>query len=463
MAKNSDLQELTERYWAHALAAILLASFLLKMHFLLQLPHIPGMDAGYYVWHVTDTVNGHPYLDEPPLVFLVAAIISKLAGGVMIGVKITLSMFSAAMAIPAYLIVKEIGKKDSLALFASFLASFSASNWWIADGHLKNIAGLFFGLFVVYFFIRALQSFDRKNIALLALSFLLMVGSHFSSAAYITAMLLPASAVISGYCMARKETGSSAFRAGAAFAAISIMSALAIIMVKPDLVSGSSIGTIGLQEGNRFAGPGAPGPVPLVNFALFGNYSVFSLLAFLGIYSLWKKRDFNLFAIFLIWALMSFLLTQSQFVEPSWMKRFEMMGFIPFAILMPLGAAHFGKPELAAALLLLASGYTLLDLFQTNAHGLAMPVSSEEYLGLVAFHQAHPAALAVTGDMALGYWLHGIGFDVAENPLQPEPGRQLFIFLKNPSPRTPPPNLARIQGIGRYDVYVPLPPPQMRP
>jgi hypothetical protein len=435
------------------LAVITIASFLLKMYFLLQVPHILGMDSGYYVWHVADTANGQLYLSEPPLVFLFAAAIAKILGDAILGVKLTIAIFSAAMAIPAYFIVKEISKKDSLALSAAFLASFSASNWWIADGHVKNIAGLFFGLFAVLFFIRSLASFERRNILLLAASFLLMLASHFSSAAYITAVLFSASLAIAAYSLIRKKTDEPAFRASALFFALSIASALAIIAIRPGLLTGSSIGSIGLQEGGLLSPPpdepGADAP-PLINFNAFGNYFPFSLLAFAALYIFRKKKDMNMLILFSIWLFASVMLTQRQFVETSWIKRFEMMGFLPFAILIPLGAAHFENKLVVYALLAIACAFSAYGLFEGNAHWISAPVSNDEYLQLVAMHAERPDMTVYATDMPVRYWLHAIGFRVIDPP---ETGEQVIQPGTDGTMRW---NATNQYLVGRYIIYEPV-------
>jgi len=424
-----------------ALGIIVLASFLLKMYFLLQTPHIPGIDAGYYVWHARDTMNGDLYLDEPPIAFLLSALISLLVGGdVMLGVKLTIALISSAIAIPFYLITKQLTRQNSLALFAAFLGAFSVSNWWISVLFIKNITGLFFGLFVIYYFIKNLHNFNKKNLVLLVASIALMVASHFSSSAYIVIALFPTACCILTYFLIKKplspSTNKSTIFTCAFFIFVILLATALVLAWKPDIIGDDSIGPIGIQEDEN----GQSRVEPPIRY----GYSVFSLLALLGLFVLWRQGDKRIFLLFMIWVATSFLLNQSQFVDSSWLFRFDLMSFLPLTILLVTGMNYFKKQKLVWGTMLIMIIYTMFSLFGIYEmyDSFEMKASSQEFLGFQEFYEKHPDAVMIADNPAVIYFLCGIGFEVENTiPKEVESKREYFIIheQRRPTSGMPPP------------------------
>ncbi|MBU0532998.1 glycosyltransferase family 39 protein [Candidatus Micrarchaeota archaeon] len=431
------------------LIAIFLISFLVKFLFLQQFPHIPGVDSGYYVWHVDETLEGDIFLDDPPFVFFLSALFSFLFNDTIISVKIVIVLLSSLYVLPFYLIVKEITNNEKLGVFAALIGTFSGANWWVALGHVKNIAGLLFGLFVIYYFILCMKNFSRKNAVLLALSFLFMVGSHFSSSAYMVAPLMAAAFLILSFVLYTKSN-ENARNVCIALILFSFLVATSIIVLKPSLIGDSTIGTIGLQEeSNTKFSPIKQGE--LFRISILEHYSIFSILALLGLYVLWRQNK-ELFILFSIWIFTSLLFTQPAFVDARWVLRFEMMSFLPFTILCITGLNFFESKPLLYSIMFLLFIFTTFD-FLNTLNDPKMVISNNTYFQLVAFHGSNPDITVYCTMMPECYWFHAIGFEVIDG--QPEPPFEDgdFLAIKNKQPGI---------RVGDY-TFVPLDKKPLRP
>ena len=150
------------------------------------------MDAGYYVMHIQDVFTyGYPRIGDPPIAFYIGALFTWLAGDLFLGFKIAISLFSAAICFPIYKIAKYVTKDRAVAVFAGFLASFSTSNMFIMGDLFKNTVGLFFGVWFVYLTVKSIRETTTRNTALAILAFVLMLGTHFSSSAYLLFSITP--------------------------------------------------------------------------------------------------------------------------------------------------------------------------------------------------------------------------------------------------------------------------------
>ena len=75
------------------------------------------IDGPYYLIQVRGilTTGGIIYGD-PPLTFYLLALFSLISGDIMLGVKVGAALLSALSLIPAYFLIKRVGRSISLAL-----------------------------------------------------------------------------------------------------------------------------------------------------------------------------------------------------------------------------------------------------------------------------------------------------------------------------------------------------------
>ena len=425
--KNPFEQDGPLNIYRIALALVFIASFLLKLYFATRYPLIAGMDAGYYVMHIQEVfTHGYPQVGDPPIAFYIGAFFTYLAGDIFLGFKIAISLFSAAICFPIYKIAKYVTKDRAVAVFAGFLASFSTSNMFIMGDLFKNTIGLFFGAWFVYLAVKSIRETSTRNTALAIVAFVLMLGTHFSSSAYLLFSITPLLLLLPIYnFMHEKKITTESFKCFAIIGGIGL-AALAVLLLKPGLLGDYSIGPVGLE----YLDDGPPGKSDTINLNMFSMYSFFSLLAMLGLYSAYKI-DPKWAILFIPWIVVSFLLTQPMFVDDSWVFRFEMNTYIPIALLAGLGAFYFRKEKAVFyAVMLLMSLHTLYMFTDSGMQRMPM-ITLEEFRGMEVFSENHPQAEIIGPYAGLAYWVEAAGLETAgEGP--PPPGSYLLACASSP-------------------------------
>jgi hypothetical protein len=384
-----------------ALVAIFILALALKLIFVTQEPLIYHADAGYYVEHVGEVLTqGYPDVKEPPLSFYYAGFFAAFLG-VMLGFKVAISIASAAIAFPVYKITEQLGKKKDVALLAAFLAAFAPANMFLMGSLLKNVVGLFFGAWFVYFLIKTTDRFTMRDAVFAAISGVLMLGSHLSSSGYIIFTIAPFLVLLPVYEFWKERMLSK----GSLLIFIAGVIALSYLDIN---VSRGNIGSIGIQEGKG------------LGFDLIGEYLIFMPLVLLGLYNL--KREHLL--LFLPWLLITFLLTQPFLTEPGWEKRFIWNSYFIVAVLTALGAgALSSKRILFYGLAFILGAYTLAG-FVYEGQSMGPIISEEEWHGLLALHKQRPDITFSMVEGGTAQWVEAAGFNTT---LAPMPGTYLLL------------------------------------
>lgn len=380
---------------------VFLASFSAKLFFLSQEPLLYNNDAGYYVEHIGEVLAGqYPDVSDPPLAFYYAAFFA-LFFGLMNGAKIAMALASAGIAFPSYMIARRLSGRLDIALLAAFFAAFSSTNMFMAGDLLKNMLGLFFGAWFMYFIIRASDEFSWRDGALACLSAILMLGSHFSSGAF---MVLAAAPFL--FMRPAMEWRGGGRLSGESMFCLALLAmlfcgGLAIVAAK-GLASGSSVGVLGL-----FCDGG-------LNLSIFTEYSVFLLPVFLGIARLERSR----LMVFVPWLFAGFLLSQPFFVEPGWQMRFAWNAYVPVAILSAAGLGYFKDDKKAflgaAAIVCLLS----LSGFVRSGEGISPIIHGDEWEGLLRLHEERPGMVFSGLAGGMQQWVAAAGFGTTAEPVQ---------------------------------------------
>ncbi len=409
------------------LVVIFLISFIAKMYFLTQDYLIAGMDAGYYVNNINLVLAGES-LDtggSPPVIFYYAAFLTLIFGDVMVGYKIGIALLSAAIVFPLYLITKYLMKDGKVALFAAFLGAFSSANMRIMVDLLKNTGGLFFGAFFLYYFIKLLDEQSRKNIVLTVFFFGMMLLTHFSSTAYITASIAPFLVIYPIYDFFKKKKLSKASLVCLISLVLLICATLLMAVLVPGLMDETSIGTVGLQE----LRPGQEA----VSFSMFEQYGIFSVLIFLGLYEL-SKKDRRHLILFAGAILIAFLLTQPLFVEHGWLWRFILMSYVVICPVSAAGAFYFREKKVLYGIIAIFAVYTLWGFVDMGKEFRPL-INEGEYLGLLELHSRIPDAVIFGPRGGIAYWFEATGFNVSDG--QPDfSGNVYFVHEESGGMRT---------------------------
>ena len=404
------------------LVVIFLLSFIAKMYFLGQHYLIGGMDAGYYIYNIDNILEQGVPSDtggSPPVIFYFGALLTLILGNTILAYKVGIALLSAAIAFPLYLLVKYLTKDGRIALFAAFLGAFSSANMRIMVDLFKNIGGLFFGVFFLYYFIRLLDEQSRKNIALTAVFFGLMLATHFSSTAYVTASIIPFLVIYPVYDFLKDKKLSRTSLVCLVSLGILACATILMLLFIPGLISETSIGTIGLQE----LRPGQEA----VCFSMFEQYGIFSVLIFLGLYE-FSKRDRRYLILFGGAILVAFLLTQPFFVNQSWLWRFILMSYVIVCPVAAVGVFYFREKKVFYGIIAILSIYTLWGFVESGNSEFFRPVINEgEYLGLMKLSSQIPDAVIYGIRGGTAYWFEAAGFNVSDGHPDFSSGNVYFV------------------------------------
>jgi len=404
------------------LIVIFLVSFIAKMYFLSQHYLIGGMDAGYYIYNINDILEQGVPSDtggSPPVIFYFGAFLALILGDTILAYKIGIALLSAAIAFPLYFLTKYLTKDERIALFAAFLGAFSSANMRIMVDLFKNIGGLFLGVFFLYYFIKLLNEQSRKNIALTAVFFGLMLATHFSSTAYIMASIAPFLVIYPVYDFLKDRKLSRASLVCLVSFGMLVCATLAMDILIPSLLDETSIGTIGLQQ----LRPGQEA----VSFSMFEQYGIFSVLIFLGLYE-FSKKDRRYLILFAGAILVAFLLTQPLFVEQGWLWRFILMSYIFVCPVAAAGVFYFREKKVLYGIIVILFLYTLWGFVESGTSEFFRPVIMEgEYLALIELQTQMPDAVVFGPRGGVAYWLEAAGFTFSDRPPDFSSGNVYFV------------------------------------
>ena len=402
------------------LLAIFLLSFILKVYLVTKEPMMYNIDAGYYVKHINEVfTQGYPDVSDPPIAFYYAALFVAIFG-MMLGFKIAISLASAAIAFPVYFIVNYITKKKDISLFAAFLVAFSDVNMFMMGDLLKNMLGLFFGAWFIYFIIKTSDKFNIRDALLAFVSLFLMVGSHFSSSAYIILCTIPFLILLPVYNFHKTKKLSKESVFCIALLAVLFFSGITVLLFK-----GYELGNFGIIRLNTEA-------LSHISFALFNKYSLYALLFLIGMYIVYRTNT-RYFLFFLLWLVTAFLLTQPLFVDEAWTFRFEWNTYVLAAIVSAIGAGYFRKDKSIFFVIILLVALFLLQMFWDAGHSIAPVINLDEWEGLLALHESRPDIVFTEMFGGAIYWTEAAGFEVSE----PHPDKYLLVCIEQHEPLPP--------------------------
>ena len=138
---------------------------------------IPGVDGPYYLIQVRSLLtSGALAYDDPPLTFYLLSLFSLLLGDLSLGVKVGVSLFCALTTIPAFFLMKRVGKGNAAGFIAMLLIVFSAPHIRMLTDFMKNAVGMCWLLAFLYYLHDLAVSGFKKNSVILAAVFLVLTG-----------------------------------------------------------------------------------------------------------------------------------------------------------------------------------------------------------------------------------------------------------------------------------------------
>ncbi|MFX1563135.1 MAG: hypothetical protein ACFFDP_07495, partial [Promethearchaeota archaeon] len=149
--------------------------FYLWIFFRFQL--MPNIDGPYYLIQVQSLLEtGTLVYGDPPLTFYLLTLTTLIVGDINIGVKVGVSFFCALSTIPAYFLMKRIGKSALAGILAMLFVIFSPLYIRMLSDFIKNAIGVCWLLAFIYFLNDlTFTKFNKRSLGL-ATFFLILTG-----------------------------------------------------------------------------------------------------------------------------------------------------------------------------------------------------------------------------------------------------------------------------------------------
>lgn len=430
-----------KNYGILVLCCIVILSFSLFMYSLIQYPISYGPDGPYYDIQVRYILRtGLPSSNDPPLLYYFLTPFVMITGDSYLGIKIGMSVISAAMAIPAYFLTETFTEKLEIeskipSLLCAFLVSVNVYNLRMIEDFMQQIGATFFLLWFFYFAVRwfeDIRSWKRNGIltgiflvctifthiypgliALIILGALLLfnfigkmiktrkvpkselkiiglIGLGFVGIIIGGIILFPSTL---SNILTRLESFMSDFTTGSDKDSLMFISNALVFLTLPTLI-GVVIGAVYLIKGLKGrVSEDEKSPISKETFLVWICLILFGLILFLSILS------------------------------TSWQERFVLLSFVPIALLTALGVKFIEKqlartyPNKKGIKNLIISGFAVIFCISTTIHAIQFTESmgpiltTEQYEELEFISTSYiPDTIDPTGIFAVqsyhfGYWI----------------------------------------------------------
>jgi len=341
---KQDRQDKKRVWIIGLLLLIIILAFVLRIFFITRYPLIYGDDGPYYLIYTNALLEGKAHQFQS-LIFYYFTFFSLLFRDLTLGIKIGISLLSALTIIPIYLLAKYFTNDERIGLFAALLGAFSATSLMIMSVTLKEVGGLFIGLFLIYSVLKALDEKDKKSIVqwLLAIIilFFLMAFTHISSSLYFLSFLVPFLFYkLIKNKLIKKDKDKYGINISVIIILILVLAILAFIFqqfFRGDLASGIKNLLTFRYEG--------------INFRMSDSYFFLFLFFFVFLYTRVVEKirppyESPHISLLIIWLIIGFISTQYSIIDKTWTPRFEQMNYIVLVILCSIGlyyALHWKK------------------------------------------------------------------------------------------------------------------------
>lgn len=394
--------------------------FYLWFYFRFQL--MPMIDGPYYLIQVQSLLEtGTLVYGDPPLTFYLLTVTTLICGDIMVGVKVGVAFFCALAVIPAYFLMKRVGKSMLAGYLAMLFIIFSPLYLRMVSDFIKNAIGIAWLLAFIYFLHDLAFSGLSKRSMGFAIVFLLLTGlTHIL--VFGVALLFLLLYTVLGILRSQNRK-----------AVIKSASVLGLVTLVFVLVAATFFGwfftdfTKLLSFLNTFSeaqsssvsqppitGPGGPGINNFFALSLMGGWGVVVMLLSIGtILSLyvWKQREKEalllLVAVTVIGGILSFPL-----ISTEYLTRFMLMLVIPAAVILSYGLTLLWRQDrlipkvLAITLIVFCLGVFVVYSFQT-AMTLQPTISYVAYQDLVSMQEfiTPDSVIVISNQPGIGYWI----------------------------------------------------------
>lgn len=425
---------------------------------------LPMIDGPYYLIQVRSllTTRGLVYGD-PPLTFYLLSLFSVLLGNITLGVKVGASFFCALSTIPAYFLMKKIGKSILAGLIAMLLVVFSAPYIRMLTDFMKNAVGICWLFAFMYYLHDLAFTGIRKSSLALAAFFLVLTGlTHILDFGIALIFLVFYIIMVLIFNVNRlsflKAVGIIALVISAfVFIASTFFSFLfsdftKVLSFFQDLTAprGSEVPTPTPPSPGPTPGPQPPG-APMNIFSVVGGWSAILLILSVGtILSLyvWKKKEKEALLPLSVTTIVGFIMC-FPLIPSEWLSRFQLMIVVPTAIILSYGISKMWNLNNAnskfIAMVLLVICLSFFVAQSVSITTIIHPtISDAGYLDLVNMKNQIPSdSIIAVSDYGIRYWVEYVDevdtthgrIDELSRDLWQSYSHVLVLFFKSQVPR----------------------------
>lgn len=443
--------------------SVFLLGFAFYLWIFLRNQLVPMIDGPYYLIQVRSllTTGGLVYGD-PPLTFYLLSLFSVPLGDITLGVKVGAAFFSALSIVPAYFLMKRVGKGILAGLTAMLFVIFSAPYIRMLTDFIKNAVGIcLLFAFIYYLHDLALSGFKKSSLAL-ATFFLVLTGlTHILDFGVALLFLVFYTVMVLIFNVNR--------RSFLKVAGVIVLVTCAFVFIASMFFSSlftdfskvfSFISDLAVPKGSDVPTPIPPSPVPTPGpqppsaamdmFSVAGGLASILLLSFGAVLSLyvWKKREKEALLLLSVTTVVGSMMC-FPFIPTEWLSRFQLMIVVPTAIILSYGISKIwshNKGDLKFVAVVLAVIVLSFSVAQTMsvATSIRPTISDAGYLDLVDMKNQIPSdSIIAVSDYGIRYWVEYVDkvdithgrIDELSPDLWQSYSHVLGLFFKNQVPR----------------------------
>ncbi len=447
--------------------SVFLFGFLFYLWIFLRNQLVPMIDGPYYLIQVRSLLTtGSLAYGDPPLTFYLLSLFSILIGDVALGVKVGVSFFCALSTIPAYFLMKRVGKSALAGLAAMLLVIFSAPYIRMLTDFMKNAIGICWLLFFLYYLHDlAFSGFKKSSLALAAFFLVLSGLTHILVFGAALLFLALYSVTVLVFNVNRR----------AFLKALSVIALVTIVFVFVASSFFSSlftdfnkvlafVGDLTASQSDPVQNPVPPTPRPglrpppprssmdAFSLSVIGGWGIILLIlsfgAILCLY-VWKKGKKEalllLTAATIVGSIVCFPL-----IPNEWLGRFMLMFVVPTAIILSYGISKIWRlnnknSKLIAIFLLMICLLFFVWQSATTIGNIRPTINDAGYVDLTNMKNQIPSnsIIAVSRQHGFGYWVEYVedAEIIGVNELSPELWQSyshvLGVFFKREVPPIP--------------------------
>jgi 4-amino-4-deoxy-L-arabinose transferase-like glycosyltransferase len=423
------------------------------------------IDGPYYLIQVRSLLSmGSLVYGDPPLTFYLFSLFSVLLGDIALGVKVGAAFFSALSTIPAYFLMKRVGKSVLAGLIAMLLVVFSAPYIRMLTDFMKNAVGVCWLFAFIYYLHDLAFTGIRKSSLALAMFFLVLTGlTHILDFSVALVFLVFYTVMGLIFNVNRRSFLKAVSMIALVISAFVLIASTFFSFLFNDFIKILSfIQDLTAPKGSEVPTPAPPSPAPTPGprppggpmdiFSIVGGLSIILLIlsfgAILSLYVWRKKKEKEALLLLSVTTIVGFIMC-FPLIPSEWLSRFQLMIVIPTAIILSYGISKIwslndtNSKIIAMVLLAICLSFFVAQSVSITT-SIRPTISDAGYLDLVDMKNQIPSdSIIAVSDYGIRYWVEYVDevdithgrIDELSPDLWQSYSHVLGLFFKNQVPR----------------------------